>query len=83
MLRVYVRLALLVLGLCAAVVLFAFAFTAAAIVVLIGFVVLALIGRSPRIQWMIVRQPRHDATRPFERRSGLTIDHDPNDLPPQ
>jgi hypothetical protein len=80
MLRAYLRLVLFIAGLVGAVILFAFAFTAGAIVLVVVLVVLALFGRSSNVQWWIVRPgsphgdqaPRHDP---------LTIDHDPNDLP--
>jgi hypothetical protein len=86
MLRAYVRLALLVAGLVGAVVLFAFAFTAAAVVVFVTLAVLALFGRRPNVQWWVVREgqgaqwdrPQQERVEP---KAPITIDHDPNDLP--
>jgi hypothetical protein len=77
MLRIYLRVALFLVGLVAAIVLFAFAFTAAAIVTLIGLAVLLLFGRVRTIEWEAERRARTDA----DHRPPLIIDHDPNDLP--
>ena len=71
--RIYIRLALIVVGLAAGMVLFAFAFTAAAIVVALVFLALAVFGRPPRVGWTVVRQTPHQGDDP------LTIDHDPNE----
>jgi hypothetical protein len=81
MLRAYFRLILFVLAIAGAAILFAFAFSAAAVVVFVTFVVLALFGRPPQVDWWTVHQEqrRQDDE---NRRPPLTIDHDPNDLPP-
>ena len=71
--RVYIRIAVIVAGLAAGVLLFAFAFTAAAIVVALGFLALALFGRPPQVTWTVVRQTHHHGDEP------LTIEHDPNE----
>ena len=71
--RAYVRLALIVVGLAAGLILFAFAFTAAAVVVALTFLALALFGRPPRVSWTVVRQAHHHGDEP------LTIEHDPNE----
>jgi hypothetical protein len=78
MMRLYLRLALVVVGLIAGVILFAFTFTAAAVVVVVTLLILALVGRPPQVQW-------HFEKRKFEhgQKPPLVIDHDPNDLPKQ
>ena len=80
----YLRFALFIAGLIGAVILFAFAFTAAAVVVFIAFVILGLIGRPTRMNWWVVRSPP-SSQRPNDpaHKEPLTIDHDPNDLPGQ
>ena len=86
MLRAYARLALIVVGLIGAVILFAFAFTAAAVVLVITLAVLALFGSRQTVQWWVVRgdqrpvldRPAHERVPPKEP---ITIDHDPNYLP--
>lgn len=84
MLRAYARLALIVAGLIGAVILFAFAFTAAAVVLVVTLAVLALFGRRPNVQWWTMREqhqapwdrPEHERVPPKEP---IVIDHDPND----
>lgn len=86
MLRAYLRIVLFVAGLIGAAILFAFAFSAAAVVLLVTLVMVALFGRPPNVQWWVVRDdrraawnhPRQDQT---AHKEPLTIDHDPNDLP--
>ncbi|TAL01810.1 MAG: hypothetical protein EPO08_08960 [Rhodospirillaceae bacterium] len=80
MLRAYFRLILFLAGVVGAVILFAFAFTAGAVVLFVIIVVLALFGRSPNLQWRVVHpRPPHREGSPDKE--PLTIDHDPNDLP--
>jgi len=91
MLSAYLRLAMIVAGLIGATILFAFAFTAAAVVLFVALVVLALLGRPVKMNWWMRRpgtnpddifQRRNPFGRQDEpRREPLTIDHDPNDLP--
>jgi hypothetical protein len=80
MLRAYFRLVLFVAGLVGAVILFAFAFSAAAVVLFVVLGLLALFGRPPSMEWRVIRPqtPHRDGS---PDKAPLTIDHDPNDLP--
>jgi disulfide bond formation protein DsbB len=73
----YLRVALIIAGLIGAVILFAFAFTAAAIIVLVLLLVGLVFGRGMRSRVFVWRGPPAQAPRP-----PLTIDHNPDDLPP-
>ncbi|MCB2108589.1 MAG: hypothetical protein KDE14_12860 [Rhodobacteraceae bacterium] len=76
LLAVYLRIALFVIGLVAAVVLFAFAFTGAAIILLVVLLLGAIFGRrSGTAVWVFNRRSDQSWRRP------PVIDHDPNDLP--
>ncbi len=70
--RAYLRLAFIVIGVAAVTILFAFALTAAAIVVAVTLAVLALIGRKAVVGWAVIRKTH----RPGEP---VIIDHDPDD----
>jgi hypothetical protein len=80
MLRAYFRLILFLAGVVGAVILFAFAFTAGAVVLFVVLVLLALFGRPANFQWTIVR-PQSPHREGSPDKAPLTIDHDPNDLP--
>jgi hypothetical protein len=82
MLHAYLRLMLFIAGLIGAGILAAFAFTAAAIVVFVTLVILAITGRRPNVSWTMQRRSTQ-YTEDQPRREPLTIDHDPNDLPPE
>jgi len=91
MLSAYLRLSLVVAGLIGAAVLFVFAFTAAAVVVFVSLLVLALLGKPVKVDWWTRGRPtgQQDGSQPFDPRfpgqdtkQPVTIDHDPNDLPP-
>lgn len=73
----YLRVALIIAGLIGAVILFAFAFTAAAVVVLILLLIGLVFGRGTRSTVFVWRGPPAPSARP-----PLTIDHNPDDLPP-
>lgn len=81
----YLRIVFIVLALIGGVVLFAFAFTTAAIIVGVLLIVGLIFGRGKTGVWVM----RRDAPpNPFDQnqppRDGpVLIDHDPNDLPPK
>lgn len=81
MFTAYLRIVVTILALIGAVVLFAFAFTTAAVIVLVllavGLIAGLIMGRAPGATVWVVRREELDATR-----QPPTIDHDPNDLPP-
>lgn len=80
MLAAFLRIAIVIAVLVGAVILFAFAFTTAAIIVLVLLVIGAILGRRPGANVWVFRQgPSADDS---QQRAPLTIDHDPNDLPP-
>ncbi|MBL8642672.1 MAG: hypothetical protein JNK21_01980 [Rhodospirillaceae bacterium] len=89
MLAQYFRIILFILALIAGVVLFAFAFTTAAIVVGVAIILGLIFGRGKTGTIWVVRR---GSTNPFDQsqpprhggsaRGPITIDHDPNDLPP-
>jgi disulfide bond formation protein DsbB len=74
----YVRIALIILGFAAAAILFAFAFSVAAVVVLVLLLVGLLFGRKPGTKVWVWRSGSTSAAP-----QPLTIEHDPNDLPPK
>jgi len=78
MLASYLRIALIILGLVGAAILFAFAFSVAAVVVLVLLLVGLIFGRRPGTKvWVWRAESKPVAPAP------LTIEHDPNDLPPK
>jgi disulfide bond formation protein DsbB len=78
MIALYVRIALVIIGLIGAAILFAFAFSIAAAVVLVLLLVGLVLGRGPKGEmWVWTRS----STSPS--RGPVTIEHDPNDLPPK
>jgi disulfide bond formation protein DsbB len=77
MIGLYIRIAVVIVALIGAAILFAFAFSVAAVVVLVLVLIGLVFGRKPGGQVWVWRQ---EATR--RPQGPLTIDHDPNDLPP-
>ncbi|MBM3512456.1 MAG: hypothetical protein FJX59_01930 [Alphaproteobacteria bacterium] len=77
MISFYLRIAFVIIGLLAAVVLALFAFTTAAIVVLVALIVAAVFGKKKPGVWVISREKWN-----VHRDHPKVIDHDPNDLPP-
>lgn len=78
MISFYIRIALLIVGLVVALVLAVFAFTTAAIVVLVALIVAAIFGKKRTGVWVVSRE-QWTASRHHPK----VIDHDPNDLPPE
>ncbi|MBL8629974.1 MAG: hypothetical protein JNM81_10125 [Rhodospirillaceae bacterium] len=80
----YLRIIFIILALIGGVVLFAFAFTTAAIIVGVLLIIGLIFGRRRTGTWIVVRRetsgPFGEASTP--PRGPITIDHDPNDLPP-
>ena len=77
MFAIYLRIAVFIIGLAGAVILFAFAFTTAAIILVVLLVLGALFGRTAGSNvWIVTRRQGPDS-----RDHPKVIDHDPNDLP--
>ncbi|MDX2144766.1 MAG: hypothetical protein SFV19_15530 [Rhodospirillaceae bacterium] len=79
MIGAYLRLALIVVSLIAALALFLFAFTAAAIIAMVVALGVLIFGRkaAPGV-WVL----RHASMgKDTQHRPPVVIDHDPNDLP--
>jgi len=73
----YLRIALFILGLAGAVILFAFAFTGAAIILIVLLALGAIFGRTQGSNiWIVTRRDQRET-----RDHPKVIDHDPNDLP--
>lgn len=81
MLGFYLRVVLFIVGLIGAAILFVFAFTAAAVVLAVGLLLLAIFGRKPQMEWTFVRSDGERQSR-GNLGDGPIIDHDPNALPP-
>jgi len=78
MIALYFRIALVIVGLAGAAVLFAFAFTIGAAIVLVLLLVGIVFGRGPKGEmWVWSRSSTTSSRGP------VTIEHDPNDLPPK
>jgi len=78
MFATYLRIAFFIVGLIGAAFLFAFAFSVAAVVVLLLLLIGLIFGRkSGRHVWVWRQQTTRLEPGP------VTIDHDPNDLPPK
>ncbi len=85
----YLRIVFIILALIGGVLLFAFAFTTAAIVVGILLLVGLIFGRPKGANIWVFRRGgaspwpgQEQARSEFPPRGPVTIDHDPNDLPP-
>lgn len=76
MFAAYLRIAVIILALIGAVILFAFAFTTAAVVLLVLLLIGFIFGRGSVSRWVVVR-----GSSSTTQRGPITIDHDPNDLP--
>ncbi len=81
MLGFYFRVVLFLVGLVGAVILFVFAFTAAAAIVAVTLLLLAIFGRKPQVEWTFVRSDGERQAR-GNLGDGPIIDHDPHALPP-
>jgi disulfide bond formation protein DsbB len=79
----YLRIIFIILALIGGVLLFAFAFTTAAIIVGVLLIIGLIFGRGKTGSWVVVRRSGNpfDQSQP-PRHGPITIDHDPNDLPP-
>ncbi len=85
----YLRIIFIILALIGGVVLFAFAFTTAAIIVGVLLIVGLIFGRGKTGSWVVVRRGSGNPfaeSHPFDqsapRHGPITIDHNPDDLPP-
>ena len=78
MFATYLRIAFIIIGLIGAALLFAFAFSVAAIVVLVLLLVGIIFGRKSGGQVWVWRQQTTQ-----RQNEPMIIDHDPNDLPPK
>ncbi|MSO96728.1 MAG: hypothetical protein EXR11_00705 [Rhodospirillaceae bacterium] len=76
MFATYLRIAVIILALIGAVILFAFAFTTAAVVLLVVLLIGFIFGRGSVSRWVVVRRSSSNT-----QRGPITIDHDPKDLP--